>query len=191
MKMTSYTSYMNLKGVILLSIFSHFLMSCGDDSEPEPVSPIVGVWELDLVEDTDFPVGFTGNSDVFSPTQLQIQVGDLIVPVEEWRLELSGDNTYVETVEVPGPNSVNSGTYVYESDDLELTPDDVDLGFITDYTVEDLNETELSLSFPFEIRTFPDAIWDTLTVQWTQEFEDANAVVVQGRRIFFYEKSND
>ncbi|MEQ8713626.1 MAG: lipocalin family protein [Cyclobacteriaceae bacterium] len=159
-----------------------FTVACGsDDSEPEPDGPIVGTWELDLLAYNDFPTGYTNNNGaVIFPYEIGI---------EEWTFTFNNDDTYESRIEQPGPNSITTGTYVYEGDDLELTPDDFDSGDITDFTVEELEENNsLTLSIDVNVTALPDAVTDTLTQNPTEEMYDSLAVLVQARLYYFFEK---
>ena len=159
-----------------------FSVACGsDDSEPEPDSPIVGAWELDLLAYNDFPTGFTNNNGtVIFPQE---------VGIEEWTFTFNNDATYESRIEQPGPNSITTGTYVYEGDALELTPDDFEQGDITDFVVEELDEgNALTLSIDVNVIALPDVVTDTLTQGLTNAQFDSLAVAVQARLYYFFEK---
>ncbi len=166
----------------LLALGLVFMASCGgdDDDEPAPVSPIVGEWILDLIAYNNFPTGFINNNgQAFLPQEFGI---------EEWTINFMADGTYEQEIRVPGPNETSSGTYTYEGEDLELSPDDFEPGDQTDFIVENLDDDELTLSFDVNVIALPDAVTDTLTQGLTDAQFDSLAVTVQARLFYYFEK---
>ncbi|CAN0434372.1 unnamed protein product, partial [Ectocarpus fasciculatus] len=132
------------------------LVSCGDDdSDPEPVSPIVGTWNLEVISTSNLPVGFESNAAFLEPAVVGVNFN-----FESWMF--NQDATYLVEREDPGFNFTEAGTYVYEGSSLELSPDDFD-GQITDFEVSEITDANLVLSFEVSGGLWPNTFLDTLT----------------------------
>ncbi|GEM_PF-7132317 len=135
--------------VCMLPMLMLTVISCGDDSDPEPVSPIVASWELEVVSISNYPMGFETNAQLFPPEVVGIDFSP-----ESWTF--SQDDTYLIEIENPGFNFTEIGTYVFEGSSLELIPDEFN-GQITDFEVSEITDANLVLSFEISRNLYTNA----------------------------------
>ena len=169
----------------MLPILILAVISCGDDdSDPEPVSPIVGTWDLEVISTTNLPVGFESNAVFFPPSVVGRDFN-----FESWMF--NQDDTYLIEREDPGFNFTETGTYVFEGSSLELSPDEFD-GQITDFEVSEITDANLVLSFELSGGLWPNTFLDTLTIQPSDSVLEVHVVPnVQVTRNFIFEKQDE
>ncbi|MEO5602846.1 MAG: hypothetical protein ABIR06_18140 [Cyclobacteriaceae bacterium] len=148
-------------GVLLIGGLP-FLNSCKDEKDPEPPSPLVGVWARDVYQLTELPETF-GN---FEGLTVKSVYGD-----ESYTLTFTNDKKYTRKLARPGPDFNDIGVWTYEGTDLTLDSDEADIDDEAFEVEGDITANQLVLSQIVTFPLLPDAVTDTLTDAWANTHE--------------------
>lgn len=148
-------------GVLLIGGLP-FLNSCKDEKDPEPPSPLVGVWARDVYQLTELPETF-GN---FEGLTVNSVYGD-----ESYTLTFTNDKKYTRKIAYSGPDFNDTGVWTYEGTNVNLDSDDADVDDESFEVEGDITANQLILSQMVTFRLLPDAVTDTLTNSWANSHQ--------------------
>jgi hypothetical protein len=159
-----------------------FLNSCKDDDDPEPPSVLVGTWDLDLYQLTEFPVGFEGYEGITTPS---------IYMDESYTLTFTNDKKYSRKITFTGPDLNDTGVWIHEGTDLTLDSDSEDIDD-EEFAVEgDITANQLVLSQVLTFNLLPDAVQDTISDEWIEDnIEEYESLLqpIPVKVLFLFEK---
>jgi len=140
------------------------LNSCKKESDPEPLSPLVGTWTRDVYQLTELPQTFS-NFEGYSTKA--------VYPNEEsYTLTFTNDKKYNRKIAVTGPDANDTGVWKQDGTTLTLDSDDAQLDDEDFEIEEDITGNQLVLSQMVKFSLLPDAVTDTLTTAWANAHPD-------------------
>jgi hypothetical protein len=148
--------------------------SCGSD--PDPIPPLVGTWNLAKYKFTELPTGFTKYEGYEDVQVLGIEVG--------YTLVFKGDKTYTRAFNVGGgyPSVNDKGAWTQEEAHIKVSPDNPDdLDKIDFYgtvglefdVVGEISDIRMTLVRTATVGLLPDS-FDRTTQPKQEDFKDVD-----------------